>query len=123
LSLSGLWADCSRVDPCYLHRYSCPQIWGQVPGASATAENRHLVLRSACFLATRQQRGSNESTNGLLRQFCSKGTDLSNISQTELNDVARLMNQRPRKTLGWKTPEEAMTEELDAFRSNVALEA
>jgi IS30 family transposase len=36
--------------------------------------------------------------------------------------VARLMNQRPRKTLGWKTPEEAMAEELAAFRSNVALE-
>jgi len=68
------------------------------------------------------QRGSNENTNGLLRQFFPKGTDLSTISQTELNDVARLMNQRPRKTLGWKTHEEALAEELAAFRSNVALE-
>ena len=68
------------------------------------------------------QRGSNENTNGLLRQFFPEGTDLSGISQTELNDVARLMNQRPRKTLGWKTPEEAMPEELAAFKSTVALE-
>jgi len=63
-----------------------------------------------------------EDMLGLLRQFFPKGTDLSTISQTELNDVARLMNQRPRKTLGWKTPEEALAEELAAFRSNVALE-
>jgi len=48
---------------------------------------------------------------------------LGTISQTELNDVARLMNQRPHKTPGWKTPEEAMAEELAAFRSTVALKA
>ena len=57
-----------------------------------------------------------------VRQFFLKGTDLSGINQTELNDVARLMNQRPRKTLGWKTPEEAMAEKFAAFRSTVALE-
>ena len=75
-----------------------------------------------CDPHARRPRGSNENTNGLLRQFFPKGTDLSTISQTEMNDVARLMNQRPRKTLGWKTPEEAMAEALAAFRSNVALE-
>ena len=75
-----------------------------------------------CDPQARRPRGSTETTNGLLRQFFPKGPDLSTISQSELNDVARLMNQRPRKTLGWKTPEDAMAEDLAAFRSNVALE-
>ena len=84
---------------------------------------RHLKIDIwVCDPHAPWQRGSNENTNGLLRQFFLKGTDLSTISQTELNDVARLMNQRPRKTLGWKTPKEAMAEELAAFRLNVALE-
>jgi len=50
-----------------------------------------------------------------------KGTDLSDASQTWLNDVAALMNNRPRKTLGWKTPAEAMAEEMAAFDEAFAL--
>ena len=50
------------------------------------------------------QRGSNENTNGLLRQYFPRGTDLSRISQSYLNAIALRLNQRPRKTLGFETP-------------------
>ncbi|KAB0517690.1 IS30 family transposase [Xanthomonas cissicola] len=69
------------------------------------------------------QRGSNENTNGLLRQFLPKGADLSTVSQEYLNHIALLMNTRPRQTLGWKTPSEAMEAEIAAFKSSVALES
>ncbi len=67
------------------------------------------------------QRGSNENTNGLLRQFLPKGIDLSSASQKHLNHVAMLINTRPRQTLGWKPPAEAMDKEIAEFRSRVAL--
>jgi IS30 family transposase len=58
------------------------------------------------------QRGSNENTNGLLRQYFPKGTDLAQHSQRRLDAVARQMNQRPRKTLGFRDPAEALGEVL-----------
>ena len=56
------------------------------------------------------QRGSNENTNGLLRQYFPKGMDLSNVHQNRLNAVARRLNERPRKTLGYYSPAEKFAE-------------
>jgi IS30 family transposase len=56
------------------------------------------------------QRGSNENTNGLLRQYMPKGIDISGYSQPQLNAIARQLNERPRKTLGFKTPAEMFSE-------------
>jgi transposase, IS30 family len=58
------------------------------------------------------QRGSNENTNGLLRQYFPKGTDLTRYTLEDLAAVAATLNSRPRKTLGWKTPAEALDEYL-----------
>ena len=78
----------------------------------------HLARLSVYFCdpSSPWQRGTNENTNGLLRQYFPKGTDLRVHSAEYLDFVADEMNDRPRKTLGWKTPAEALAEVLDSRR-------
>jgi len=66
------------------------------------------------------QRGSNENTNGLLRQYFPKGTSLARHTHADLQAVALELNDRPRQTLGWRSPAQALTQLLSADQDHVA---
>lgn len=85
-------------------------------GAELTAHAKFTVETGVpvyfCDPRSPWQRGTNENTNGLLRQYFPKGKDVSHFSQADLDKVARQLNDRPRMTLGWRSPALALTELL-----------
>ena len=88
-------------------------------GGSCTAKADHArftintgVHVYFCDPRSPWQRGSNENTNGLLRQYFPKRTEISHYTQAELDAVAAQLNGRPRQTLGFKSPCEALDEVL-----------
>src|SRR5436309_1522516 len=104
------WADCITNMPGFNLRQAQYKSLTWDRGKELTDHRRFTLATNIdvyfCDPQSPWQRGSNENTNGLLRQYFPKGTDLSVHSQAHLNKVARQLNERPRETLQFETPAE-----------------
>ena len=121
------WADAYPFPaslPCCVGR-ACPPaaelappVADLGPGQGAGGHRRFTLATDIqvyfCDPQSPWQRGSNENTNGLLRQYFPKGIDVSGFSQAQLDEIARRLNERPRKTLDFETP-------IERYRQAVAL--
>lgn len=115
-ALEAMTRELSRVAPALLKTMTHDQ-------GSEMAKHAELTARTGMKIYfadphSPRQRGSNENTNGLLRQYLPKGTDLSAITQERLDEIADLLNTRPRQTLGWKFPVEVLTDHLQLLTKN-----
>lgn len=115
-ALEGMTRELSRMAPALLKTMTHDQ-------GSEMAKHQELTARTGMKIYFADphspwQRGSNENTNGLLRQYLPKGTDLSLVSQERLDEIADLLNTRPRQTLGWKFPVEVLTDHLQLLATN-----